>query len=145
MSFDVSAPKTRWWGALYDWADSGGDLRSVVELLRVGVPIHEEHAAVLADILDGSVVPKASRGGPGRHTQLNHTWVETKARFMFAIELQRLRDEAGSLRPKGRRLREEAAELAAARLGLSTDDVVRIVGRGMKPAPSFEELVVRKP
>jgi len=145
MSFDVSDPRNRWSAALSDWAYLGGDLRRVVELLRASVPIDEEHAALLADILDGSVVPKASRGGPGRQAQVNRTWVETKARFMFAIELQRLRDEAGSLRPKGRRLREEAAELAAARLGLSTDDVVRIVGRGMKPAPTFEELVVRKP
>lgn len=157
MAFEVNDSRALWAGALWWWADTGGDLRMVAALLRQRVPLDPAHAVLLADILDGAIVPKTAHGGPGVVAQRLRWLRDLEVRGRFDAALLRIRSENAEKGVRRARTRDDAAEVVAEELtregltfsgrncALSADEVLKIVSRKPPKLRSFGQLVVKKP
>lgn len=150
-ALDFDAPAIQWAGALWEWADSGGDLAQIAALLREGVPLPPEHAVTLADILEGKCRPRTPKGGPSAARQRSKAKRDEALRLVFPVLLAEVRAERGARR--GGDTRRAAAERLAALhfvapglpRRLTADQILRIVEARAAPRRwrAFADLIER--
>jgi hypothetical protein len=128
-----------WHRAFVDWAVQRGSLTPFARLLRRGVPIPPGAGDLLADILEGRLVPKTVEGGPSAAQQA--------AVAMRNSEICKLYGRvAAELKADGKRKFKEDALAEVARVAdLSVSTVEQILKRRDRAdIPSLAELTIKR-